>query len=69
MTKKSKRSIVMTMSEQFGEVRSLTQLENWGGDYPGEHLFSTLANMDNSDGRLDEAMQVVNILTKKMGIT
>ena len=69
MTKKSKRIVTVTTSEQFGEVRSLTQLENWGGDYPGEHLYSTLPNMDNSDGRLDEAMQVVNILTKKMGIT
>lgn len=46
----------------MSEVKSLGQLERWGGSYPGGHEFSTLANLqsDSQNTGLDDFREAAN---------
>lgn len=52
----------MVYNASMSEVKSLAELPNWGGGYPGEHEFSTLEGLENIDGQLDEAFAAARAL-------
>ncbi|MGB4795868.1 MAG: hypothetical protein WBP23_01410 [Candidatus Saccharimonadales bacterium] len=44
---------------------SLSELPRWQGGFPGEHEYSTLEELDNPDGRFDEALLAAEALTHR----